>query len=88
MVEAPPARRALGRAPPHAALAALVAPAAPPGAFVTEKPGGARAHTHPGGGTKSSQALVPAASHLPALRHPPPAPRPQRPQPWQEAYFY
>lgn len=53
MVEAPLARRALGRSPPHTALAALVAPAAPPGTFVTEKPHGARAHAHSGKGNES-----------------------------------
>lgn len=53
MVEAPLARRALGWSPPHTALTALVATAAPPGTFVTKKPHGARAHTHPEKGTES-----------------------------------
>lgn len=49
VVEAPLARRALAGAPAHAALAALVAPPAPPRCLVAEKPRGARADTHPGG---------------------------------------
>ena len=78
MVEAPLARRALGGSPPDAALAALVAPAAPPGTFVAEKPRGAGAHAHPGEGTESARALGPTAGHLPAVRHLPPSPRLQR----------
>lgn len=78
MVEAPLARRALGRSPPDATLAALVAPAAPPGTFVTEKPGGARAHAHPGEGTESVGALVTAPRDLPAAWHLPLSPHPQR----------
>lgn len=54
VVEVPLAGRALAGSPPDAALAALVAPPAPPGAVVTKEPSGARAHTHPGEGTSGT----------------------------------